>query len=313
MKDIDTYLKEKAAIVNSALDEYLRKEMLSRISDSSERVFSVPDSIIEAMRYAVLGEGKRIRPILAIASCEALSGNQQDILPAACGIELIHAYSLIHDDLPSMDNDDLRRGKPTVHKVYGEAIAILTGDALLTLAFELMSTYPEGDESSRAALHRKKLEIIRMVSSACGTAGLIGGQVIDLQSEGKRIGLSELENLHLMKTGALMTASLMAGAIMADVTDENKKLILNYADAIGLAFQITDDLLDAEGTAEAVGKATRKDTKKKKAAFPSLHGIKKSHEIAENLIEDAKKIIQPLGESGKILSYIAEFIVTRSR
>ncbi len=304
MEDIQFYLKGKAQIVDGELDRYLQK---------TNAFLSVPDTILEAMRYAVFAGGKRLRPVLAISSCEALGGKQEEILPAACALELIHTYSLVHDDLPSMDDDNFRRGKPTTHKVFGEALAILTGDALLTLAFEIMSKYPEGDESTRNRLDRKKLDIIQAISSACGMAGMIGGQVRDLQAEGKKIKLHDFEILHLMKTSALIEASLIAGAIMADASIQHKRVIANFGRKIGFAYQITDDLLDVHGKKEFVGKETQKDYKKEKATFPSFHGIDNSVAIAKKSIEEAKILIQPLGESGKILTSMAEFIITRTR
>ncbi len=304
MKNIELYLQEKAEIVNRELDRYLKKSSASCLT---------PDTILEAMRYSVFAGGKRLRPILAISSCEAFRGKQEEILPAACALELIHTYSLVHDDLPAMDDDDLRRGKPTTHMVYGEALAILTGDALLTLAFELLSKYPEADESTRGVLSRKKLDIIQTICSACGMAGMIGGQVRDLQAEGEKIESAEFEALHRMKTGALIEASLIAGAIMADASIEQKRIIMEYGSRIGFTYQIIDDLLDVQGKSDIVGKTTQKDHKKEKATFPSFYGIEESVAVAKKSINDAKILLQPLGESGKILTSIAEFIITRTR
>ncbi|MEW5806290.1 MAG: polyprenyl synthetase family protein [Acidobacteriota bacterium] len=292
--NISAYLNEKVELINSELDQYLQKES------------HAPDSIIEIMRYSVFSGGKRIRPILSIASCEALGGKLEYILPSACAIELIHTYSLIHDDLPSMDNDDLRRGKPTAHRAFSEAMAILAGDALLTLAFEIMSRYPDGE-----AFNRNKIEIIRTIASACGIGGLIGGQVMDIQSEGRDIEPNECERLHQMKTGALIGASLTCGAIMSGTDEERKRLISDFGKKVGLAFQITDDLLDAEGKKEVVGKQTRKDILKKKATYPSLYGIDGAHQIAQRLIEEGKELLKPLGERSSILSSLADFIIKR--
>ncbi len=290
---IAEYIGEKSKEINTALQQFIHEK------GSSE-------ALVEAMKYAIFPGGKRIRPILAIASCESFGGTLEDILPAACAIEFIHAYSLIHDDLPAMDDDDLRRGKPSTHKIFGEATAILAGNALLTLAFEIMSSYPKGRQ-----YNEKKLKIIKLISSACGMKGLIDGQAIDIHSEGKKISAPELEKMHLKKTGALIQASLLAGAIMAGASEEETNMVSIFGKKIGLAFQISDDLLDAEGKKEIVGKETKKDCKKNKATYPSLFGIEASHIAAEKLIEESKNAIQSLGKKSEILSSLSDMIIQR--
>ncbi len=290
---IKDYIAEKSGKINTALDGFLQKVNTS-------------ETLWEAMRYALFPGGKRIRPILAIASCEALGGKPQEVLPAACALEFIHTYSLIHDDLPAMDDDDMRRGKPATHKAFGEATAILAGDALLTLAFEILSLYPEGNQYLA-----RKLKIIEILSSACGMRGLIDGQIMDLHFEGKKISPSDLETMHLKKTGILIQACLRTGAIMAEATKEEDQIVSQFGKKIGLAFQITDDLLDAQGKKEIVGKETQKDCKKNKSTYPFLLGIKASRQAAEKLIVEAKEEIQSLGQKGYILSALSDLILTR--
>lgn len=290
---ISNYIGKRSEEINTALQHFIPKEETSEV-------------LWQAVHHAVFPGGKRIRPILAIASCEALGGTMDDVLPSACAVEFIHTYSLIHDDLPAMDDDDVRRGKLSTHKAFGEATAILAGNALLTLAFEILSTFPTGEQ-----YQKRKLEIIKLISSACGMKGLLDGQIMDIHSEGKKISPSTIETLHFKKTGALIQASLLTGAIMAEASKKERDMISHIGKKIGLAFQIADDLLDAKGKKEVVGKETRKDCKKYKATYPSLFGIKGSQQTAQGLIMEAKEAIQPLGEKGQILSALSEMIITR--
>lgn len=290
---VKEYLDEKSQQINDALNGFLQK------AGTSEMLW-------EAMHYATFPGGKRLRPILALASCEILDGSSIEAIPAACAIEFIHTYSLIHDDLPAMDDDDMRRGKLTTHKVFGEATAILAGDALLTLAFEILSTHPMGKQ-----YQERKLKVIKTISTACGMKGLIDGQIMDLHFEGKMISPSDLETMHAKKTGALLQASLQAGAIMANASDEEIHMMSQFGEKIGLAFQITDDLLDVEGKKEIVGKETQKDSKKNKSTYPSHLGLEESRHAAVRLIAEAKEKIQPIGGKGKILSALSDLILTR--
>lgn len=290
---IQEYINGKSEEIEAALESFLQK------AGTSERLW-------EAMRYALFPGGKRIRPLLAMASCEALGGRLQEVLPAASALEFVHTYSLIHDDLPAMDDDDMRRGKPSVHIVFGEATAILAGDALLTLAFEILSTYPEGRQYLE-----KKLKVIMILASACGMKNLVDGQFMDLHFEGKEISSSDLETIHSKKTGALIQACLQSGAVMANASKEEEQMMSCFGEKIGLAFQITDDLLDAEGKKEIVGKKTQKDCKKNKATYPSLHGIETSRRTAERLVAEAKESIQLLGDKSHILSEFSDLILNR--
>ncbi len=290
---IQEYIKEKSGEIEAVLEGFLQK------AGTSERLW-------EAMRYALFPGGKRIRPLLAIASCEALGGHTQEVLPAASALEFVHTYSLIHDDLPAMDDDDMRRGKPSVHIVFGEATAILAGDAFLTLAFEILSTYPEGRQYLK-----KKLKVITILASACGMKNLIDGQFMDLHFEGKKISSSDLEIIHSKKTGALIRACLQAGAVMANASKEEDQILSYFGNKIGLAFQITDDLLDAEGKKEIVGKETQKDCTRNKATYPSLYGIEASRRTAERLVAEAKESIRSLGDKSHILSALSDLILNR--
>jgi geranylgeranyl diphosphate synthase type II len=292
---IQEYIAEKSGEINTALEGFLQK------ADTSETLW-------KAMRYALFPGGKRIRPLLAIASCETLGGESLEILPAASALELIHTYSLIHDDLPAMDDDDMRRGKPSAHMAFGEATAILAGDALLTLAFEILSVYPEGKQ-----YNERKLKIIEILSSACGMKGLIDGQIMDLHFEGRKTSSSDLETMHFKKTGTLIRVCLQAGATMAKASEEEDQMMSRFGEKIGLAFQITDDLLDAQGKKEIVGKETQKDCKKRKATYPSLYGIEASRHAAEMLVAEAKELLQPLGKKGHILSALSDLVLSRDK
>jgi geranylgeranyl diphosphate synthase type II len=263
-----------------------------------------PQSIHKAMRYSLFAGGKRIRPILCMAAAEAVSDSPDGIESAACTLELIHTYSLIHDDLPALDNDDLRRGVPTCHKVFGDAIAILAGDALLTLAFQLLAQLPcEADRKSR---------LIEELAVAAGTVGgMIGGQVHDLEGEGRHPNAALLEAIHTAKTGALLRASLRMGGIFAGADQEQLSALSCYGEHVGLAFQIVDDVLDVEQSSEALGKTAGKDAKQQKITFPAVYGLERSREMAEQERLAAHLALRPFDERAERLRELADFIVHR--
>ena len=267
-----------------------------------------PATIHEALRYSLFAGGKRIRPLLVLAAGEAVGGEREELLPLACAVEMIHTYSLIHDDLPAMDDDDLRRGKPTSHKVFGEAIAILAGDALLTRAFQLLAATPERSDEARL---RRRLRASALLGEACGTSGLIGGQVMDLESEGRRITAEELERLHRAKTGALLRACVVGGAILGGAGEDTLALLDRYARAIGLAFQVVDDVLDATESAERLGKTAGKDEAAHKATYVSIHGLAQARALATDLKHQALDAVSALGERGALLAAIARLVVDR--
>jgi geranylgeranyl diphosphate synthase type II len=289
------------------LNRYLteKKHLVEQKLDLLVPVNSDIPVITEAMRYSLLAGGKRLRPILAIMSCELLGGNEEKVLPFACCIEMIHTYSLIHDDLPSMDNDDLRRGKPTNHKVFGDGYAILAGDALLNYAFETMAGI---------VLNNQSFEYIRamdVISRSAGISGMIGGQCIDLYSENKEIDIATLKMMHSKKTGALITASLATGAIIAKGHEEDINNIIKFGDLIGLAYQIADDILDVSGSESKLGKGVNKDACVHKSNFISFYGMDKSRQIAEELIEEAKLNLDKYGIRGNYLKELADYIIRR--
>ncbi len=292
--DIKSYLKEKRELIDSYLESY----------------FSIPSEpfvLHEAMRYSLFAGGKRIRPILALASYEACGGNPKDIVPYATALELIHTYSLIHDDLPSMDNDDLRRGKPTNHKVFGEAMAILAGDALLTEAFLMLSNNLHSSSLKPSDL----IKIIREVSLASGVHGMVGGQALDIFSENIEPDKDTLNFIHLHKTAALITASVRMGAILANIKEKKLKALTEYGTGIGLAFQIIDDILDIEGNAEELGKTAGSDIKMKKMTYPALCGTEKSRQKAKDLISDAIDSLKIFSSEADQLRKIARYLLKR--
>jgi len=295
--NIENYLKERKQLIDEALDKYL--------PGSDE----YPAIIHQAMRHSIFAGGKRLRPILTLAACEVVGGSVEVALPTACAIECIHTYSLIHDDLPCMDDDDLRRGIPTCHKVFGEGIAVLAGDALLTFAFQLLAMNCELTQVPPP----NAVKIIAEVSKACGTFGLIGGQVIDLESENTVVSLDTLKYIHQHKTGSLITTSIRTGAILGNANFEELKLLTEYGKLVGLAFQITDDILDIEGDLEHLGKTPGKDFKHKKATFPALYGLDQSKKMAESYLNNAISIIQPFKEKGQVLAEIAKCVLQRDR
>ncbi|HOV90501.1 MAG TPA: polyprenyl synthetase family protein [Syntrophorhabdaceae bacterium] len=292
--DLLSFLHEKRIVVENALRDIF-------VSFSS-----TPGVLRDAMEYMLFSNGKRIRPLLAIATCESLGKPSDDLLPIACAIEMIHTYSLIHDDLPSLDNDDIRRGRPTCHKVFGDAVAILAGDALLTEAFRVMADTRYTYKITPKLLRQSVFEI----ASAAGADGMVGGQIMDVLYEGKEGSKNILNYIHMHKTTALIVASVRIGAIMGGAKTRELKHFTKYGQCIGLAFQIMDDILDAEGDEELVGKRLKKDTGKQ--TYIKHYGIAASKIKLEQLIEEALKSIDFLGEKSIILKEIAKFIGNRS-
>ncbi len=286
----------------------IREEVDTALGTALPPETAWPATIHRAVRYSLFAGGKRIRPALVIASGEAVGGARADLMPLACAVEMIHTYSLIHDDLPAMDDDDLRRGKPTSHKVFGEAIAILAGDALLTRAFHLLAELPDGSDEARV---RRRVRATAILGEACGTTGLIGGQVMDLESEGRSIDAADLERLHRAKTGALLSACVRGGAILGGADEAAFARLTRYASAIGLAFQVVDDVLDATGDAADLGKTAGKDEAAKKATYVSVHGLDAARRLAGTLREEALDAVAPLGSRGELLAAIARLIVDR--
>jgi len=293
--DIEIYLKEKRELI----DSYLR----SYFSTPSE-----PLVLYEAMSYSLFADGKRIRPILALASYEACGGDPENIVPFASALELIHTYSLIHDDLPSMDNDDLRRGKPSNHKVFGEAIAILAGDALLTEAFLMMTNAVSNDKKIKPS---SLMKAIREVALSAGVHGMVGGQALDIFSENLEPDRDTLSFIHLHKTAALLTASVRMGPILAESSDDPLRALTDYGEAIGLAFQIIDDILDIEGDTEELGKTAGSDERMKKLTYPALYGIERSRKRAEYLISRAIDALKIFSSDADHLREIARYLIKR--
>jgi geranylgeranyl diphosphate synthase type II len=282
-----------------------------RLVDAALRRFlpqrlEVPLTVRRAMAYSLFPGGKRLRPILAITACRALGGRVSDVLPAAAAIEMIHTYSLIHDDLPALDNDDLRRGRATSHRVFGEAMAILAGDALLTHAFEIAATHPGGP--GHAA---RKMQSIGLLARAAGVTGMIGGQVMDLEAEGQPCSYGTLLKIHRGKTGALISAAAQIGGIMAGGGRRVLRALRAYGDAVGLAFQIVDDILDREGDPDRLGKTIGKDARSRKATFPALLGVEGSRRRADEAVGRAERALLRFGTRGRALSVLARFIVDR--
>jgi farnesyl diphosphate synthase len=296
MNELSVWMKACAARVESALDDYLPDADLA------------PERLHEAMRYAVLGGGKRVRPLLVYAAGEAcLGGNDLDAAldAAAVAVELIHVYSLVHDDMPCMDDDVLRRGRPTVHVQYDDATALLVGDALQAQAFDVLARLPVAPALAVQAL--------QVLTVAAGSAGMAGGQAIDLASVGRRLTREELEGMHRLKTGALLRASAALGGIVVGAGPEQRRAIDTYAQAVGLAFQVVDDILDVTGDAAQLGKTAGKDAAADKPTYVSLMGLDGARALAESLREQAHAALAPLGEGGARLAALADFIVLRDR
>ncbi|ASC69288.1 Farnesyl diphosphate synthase [Halomicronema hongdechloris C2206] len=291
--NLSDYLQERRRQVEVALDQALP--------------VIYPETIYEAMRYSLMAGGKRLRPILCLATCELAGGTIEMAMPTACALEMVHTMSLIHDDLPAMDNDDYRRGRLTNHKVYGDGVAILAGDALLTYAFEYIACHTRGVPAERI------LAVVSDLGKAVGAAGLVGGQYVDLASEGDPdISLDTLDFIHTHKTAALLGVSVTSGAILAGASDTDIEHLSRYAQRIGLAFQIVDDVLDITATAEELGKSVGKDLRAKKATYPSFWGIEESRQQAQRLVNEAKAELQNFGELRQPLEAIANYITTRT-
>jgi geranylgeranyl diphosphate synthase type II len=290
----ESYLVERARAVDQALERFLPAETRA------------PETIHKAMRYSVFAGGKRLRPVLVIAGAEAVGGRMDDVMPTACALELIHTYSLIHDDLPAMDNDDFRRGRPTSHKVFGEAMAILAGDGLLTHAFRLLA------DNWRPGMDGAVLrDVLVDVADAAGTDGMVGGQVADLEAEGRRIGADMLDYIHLHKTAALIRTSIRVGARLSGATADQLRALAVAGGDLGLAFQIVDDILDVTGTTEQLGKTAGKDQAQQKATYPALHGLDASRARAKHLVGEALAALAPLGPAAEPLRALAHFILER--
>jgi geranylgeranyl diphosphate synthase type II len=258
------------------------------------------------MRYSVFAGGKRLRPILVIAGAEAVGGGLADVMPTACALECIHTYSLIHDDLPAMDDDDFRRGHPTNHKVYGEAIAILAGDGLLTLAFRLIA-----EHGSSATPPGALRAVLAEIADAAGTLGMVGGQVVDIESEGRQISAETLEYIHTHKTAALIRAALRSGALLGGATRQQLDAIGVAGARLGLAFQVVDDILDVEGNLDELGKTAGSDQRKQKATYPDHHGLEAARVMARTLIDEAKSALAPFGPAADPIRALADFVFER--
>ncbi|MCS7079534.1 MAG: polyprenyl synthetase family protein [Chloracidobacterium sp.] len=290
---IEAYFAEKVPEVNRWLDRLMPPAT------------TPPPRIHEAMRYSLMAGGKRLRPILVLAAGEVFGGRPERLYPVACAFEMVHTYSLIHDDLPAMDNDDLRRGMPTCHKQFDEATAILAGDGLMTHAFRILAEMDAPAE--------QKVRVIRELAVGSGTVeGMIAGQVVDLEAEGKPIDAERLTFIHRAKTGALIRGALVCGGIMAGASEDDIALLAAYGDRVGLAFQIADDILDETATAEQLGKTPGKDAAAGKATYPALYGLEVSRRHAEALAEEAITILAPLGRRAELLVEVARFVVHRT-
>ncbi len=293
--DLKRYLSERKLLVDTALEE----------------CFPVPAGLekrlLEAVRYSLFAGGKRLRPILCMAACEVVGGDLKTVMPVACALEMIHTYSLIHDDLPAMDNDDYRRGKLTNHKVFGEATAILAGDALLTEAFDCIAKAGSNGKVSPDRV----LRVVGLIVKAAGYRGMIAGQVIDLESETRSVDLATVEYMHIHKTGALLSASLEAGAILGGGSEEQEGSLQRYGHHLGLAFQITDDLLDVEGDVQLMGKTPGSDAARNKKTYPALLGVTGSREAAREHVEQALDALASFDDSAGPLRSVARYLLVR--
>jgi geranylgeranyl diphosphate synthase type II len=294
---------------STTIRRYLEEQRL-QVDEELERILpgpgEYPASIHQAMRHSVFAGGKRLRPILCRESGRLFQGDEPSLRRLGCALELIHTYSLIHDDLPALDNDDLRRGKPTCHRVFGEATAILAGDALLTLAFEIMSEPGAGSEERR-------LQVMHELSHAIGTrSGMVGGQVVDLETAGHTTGAETLDYIHSAKTGAFIRAAVRCGGLDAGAGSEDLRRLSTYGERIGLAFQIADDLLDVTSTREELGKSVGKDDRQHKATYPAIHGVEESRRIAAQLVHEACEALEPYADRAQRLQEIAHFLIERT-
>ena len=292
---LDAYLQPRLQAIEQALEQWLPVQ--------SAR----PRLLPEAMRYAVLNGGKRLRPILCIAAAEAVGGTMQQVLPTACALELIHAFSLVHDDLPALDNDTLRRGKPTCHVQFGEAMAILAGDALFAHAFSLIALQANHSPPERV------VRVLSLIADAVGTDGMVGGQVEDMLSEGELISSDALAYIHSHKTGALIRAAVLSGAILGGASAEAERALDAYSRALGLAFQIVDDILNETGDPARLGKATGTDRARQKATYPRLYGLEASRARAQQELQNALDALTPFGAEADPLRWLAHYVVERER
>jgi geranylgeranyl diphosphate synthase type II len=292
--DLKQYLEARRLMVEEALEVAVPEQ------DGPE------SRVIEAMRYSLFAGGKRLRPILCLAASEAVGGETQSAMPAGCALEMIHTYSLIHDDLPAMDDDDLRRGKPTNHKVFGEAIAILAGDALLTEAFVLLSEYS-------SLLPEKTVQVIKVIAEAASYRGMVGGQVVDMLSQNKPADLKTVQQMHRRKTAALIAAATESGALAGKGSEAQVAALARYGRAIGLAFQIADDILDIEGDTELLGKTTGADEARGKVTYPAAVGLERSRQAADEVVEDALAALGGFDDRANPLRSLAHYIITRKK
>jgi geranylgeranyl diphosphate synthase type II len=294
--DILSYLDRGRRLVDAALGRLLPPETAQ------------PPELHKAMRYSIFAGGKRLRPILAMAAAEAVGARPETVLDEACSLELIHTYTLIHDDLPAMDNDDFRRGMPTSHKAFGEAIAILAGDALQTQAFGLLA----GAQACRRHSPERLVQVIGMLAGACGSQGVIGGQVVDIESEGRLVSRERLDYIHAHKTGKLIHAAVMLGAILGGATQAQQAALSRYGEATGLAFQITDDILDVAGTSEQLGKTAGKDAQAGKATYPGLLGMEEARRMQRHYFELSLAALDTYDDTAEPLRHLARVIIERN-
>ena len=292
--DLGAYMKERVAAVDAALERVLPAET------------EPPETLHKAMRYSLFAGGKRLRPVLVIAGAEAVGGRMDDVMPTACALELIHTYSLVHDDLPAMDDDDFRRGAPTNHKMFGEAMAILAGDALLTLAFRLVA------DNARPGMDAARLrDVLADIADAAGHTGMVGGQVADLLSEGRCVSADAVDYIHAHKTGALIRTALRVGARLSGATPAQISALGVAGAALGLAFQIIDDVLDVVSSSEVLGKTAGKDQAQQKATYPAVHGIEASRRRAQALVAEAHAALEPFGPRALPLRALGTFFIER--
>ncbi|HJF84912.1 MAG TPA: polyprenyl synthetase family protein [Megamonas hypermegale] len=288
------YMQRKIELINRELDGIYAENI------------ALNATLAKSMNYSLMAGGKRLRPILVMAAADAVGADGEKFLHLATSIEMIHTYSLIHDDLPAMDNDDYRRGKLTNHKVFGDGIAVLAGDALLTMAFEVIADSPNVDTE-------KKLKVIKEMSHAAGAEGMVGGQVIDLESEGKKIDMDTLRKMHSAKTGALFCAAIRSGAILGGATDKQLADLTQYARQFGLAFQITDDILDVTGDEASIGKPVGSDEKNHKSTYVTLGSLESARELAQTAVDEAKKALADFGKEADFLRELVDYLISRKK
>jgi geranylgeranyl diphosphate synthase type II len=296
MFELKSYIKKNNQIIDTALGAMIQGSQFS-------------PALVEAMKYSLMAGGKRIRPVLCLAACEAVGGQPQKALTAACALEMIHTYSLIHDDLPAMDDDELRRGKATCHIAFDEATAILAGDALLTLAFEVLSSIDSNDGYPA----EQRLQVIHLISGAAGYQGMIQGQMLDIASEGTALDADELERMHRLKTGAMIEASLACGALLGGADHRQKELLSDYGRKIGLAFQVADDILNVEGNPDLMGKAVGTDNEREKSTYPSVLGVERARQFSKKIIQEALQALETFDKQADPLRGIAQYIIERKR